>query len=200
MFPRSRGWIAAVAVLLAVSAGYAAWRVHQHHTYKHFAVHEPGMMYRSAWLDADAFTELIEEHQLRTIVNLCESDERTADQWAEQRRAVESAGARLMVIPMPTSVSVTAREIGRHLELLGDPDNYPMLVHCQHGVTRTAKFLAIYDIAFRNMTAGESLAAQPLFGRDEHNVHVRAFVRKFEKRHRALYQAAVPEKLDVLRD
>jgi protein tyrosine/serine phosphatase len=144
--------------------------------------------------------DVIDEYQIRTVVNLCDEGEMTPAHWADERRAVRAAGARVIEIPMPLSVNVTDRQIGQHLEVLQDPDNYPLLVHCQHGVTRTAKFLAIYDIAFRRMTARDSLAAQPLFGRDQHNVHVRAFARNFEKSHLRLYQAAVPAKLDVLRD
>jgi hypothetical protein len=74
-----------------------------------------------------------------------------------------------------------------------------MLVHCQHGVTRTAKFLTIYDIAFRNISADQSLAMQPKFGREDHNVHVKAFVREFEMQHSRLYPEATAAKLDVLR-
>lgn len=200
MFLRSRKQIVWLLVVLSVAAACGAWLVHRHQKYKHFAVHEPGMVYRSAWVDADVFAELIEEYQIRTVVNLCERDEMTPEHWSGQRQAVEAAGARLVTIPMPTSVSVTERQIGQHLDVMRDPDNYPLLVHCQHGVTRTAKFLAIYDMAFRRMTADESLAAQPKFGRDDHNVHVRAFARRFQERHREVYQAAVPEKLDMLRD
>ena len=200
MFPRHRRWMAAGMLLLTALAGFTAWRVHLHHKYKHFAVHEPGMVYRSAWLDPDTLSELIDRHQIRTIINLCDEGEMTPAHWSAERRAAAAAGARLVEIPMPLSVDVTDHHIGLHLEILQDPDSYPLLVHCQHGVTRTAKFLAIYDIAFRTMTARDSLAAQPRFGREEHNVHVRAFARNFETSHRRVYPAAVPAKLDVLRD
>ncbi len=65
-------------------------------------------------------------------------------------------------------------------------------------MTRTAKVLAMYDILYRHITAAQSLAAMPLFGRDEYSVSVQAFVRDFEKRHGQLYPHA-NGKLDVLR-
>jgi hypothetical protein len=55
----------------------------------------------------------------------------------------------------------------------------------------------MYDILFRGKTAQESLAAMPLFGRDEYSVSVQAFVRDFEKRHTELYPQTA-HKLDVL--
>ncbi|MBW3539926.1 MAG: dual specificity protein phosphatase family protein [Planctomycetes bacterium] len=189
----------AIAVALAAGLLYGAWARYAHERYKHLAVHEPGMVYRSAWLDPEVFAELIEEHQFRCVVNLCNPGEMGQRRWEEQRRAVRSTGAQLIEMPMPMSVNVGDPAVARHVEFLGDPDNYPLLVHCQHGVTRTAKFLAIYDIAYRDMTAAESLALQPLFGRDDHNVHVRAFARQFERRYRELFRSASPSALDVLR-
>ncbi|MGH7127544.1 MAG: fused DSP-PTPase phosphatase/NAD kinase-like protein [Planctomycetaceae bacterium] len=185
--------------MLMSAAAAGAWAYRQHHRYKHWAVHQPGMVYRSAWLEPDVMSEVIEEHQIRTVVNLCTPGEMGEARWEDERRAVTGAGARLIELEMPTTIDADDPAIARHLEILADPDNYPLLVHCQHGVTRTAKFLAIYDVAYRDMTGEESLSAQPLFGREHHNVHVQAFVRNFEQAHEQLYPQAAAERLDVLR-
>ncbi len=197
MFRRKTGWILAIVCTLTAGIGVAYW--HHHKKFKHLATHESGMMYRSAWLEPDALQEVIEEHQIRTVVNLCNPGEMGEERWVRERDAVKNAGAKLVELPMPTSVDVNDPLIATHLELLSNPDNYPMLVHCQHGVTRTAKFLAIYDIVFRGETAEQSLAAQPLFGRKDHNVHVRAFVKNFEKQHKKVYPTANAERLSILR-
>lgn len=188
-----------VLLMLATSAAVGGGAIYHHHRYKHLAVHDEGMVYRSAWLSPGALQEVVEEHQIRSVVNLCEPWEMDPQQWADERRVVAEAGARLIELPMPTSIDPADSAIARHIAVLGDPDNYPMLVHCQHGVTRTAKLLAIYDIAFRGLSAEESLAAQPLFGRDHHNVHVRAFVNRFERRHDELYPTAASQRLNDLR-
>ncbi len=119
--------------------------------------------------------------------------------WQGEREAVRNAGAKLIEASMPVTIEVNDPLLERHMEILSNPDNYPMLVHCQHGVTRTAKFLAMYDIAFRKKTADESLSAQPLFGREQQNVNVRAFSYNFEKQHQLIYPFASAEKLNVLR-
>ncbi len=197
MFRRLRSRVLPVIALAgSFAGGWAAW---EHQRYKHLAVHEPGMMYRAAWLEPGPLANVIERHQIRSVVNLCAAGEMGEDRWSAQREAVKNAGARLFELPMPTGVEATEPEIEKHLEALSNPDNYPMLVHCQHGVTRTAKFLAIYDIAFRNRTADETFAAQPKFGREDHNVNVKAFVRDFETRHQRLYPGATADKLDVLK-
>jgi protein tyrosine/serine phosphatase len=198
MFRKSR--ISLVFVFAALfSAIVGGWAYQQHQRYKHFAVHEEGMVYRSAWLHPDVFSELIERHQIRAVVNLCKPGEMGESRWDAQRSAVTNAGAKLIELEMPTSIDATDPEVARHLETMKNPDNYPMLVHCQHGVTRTAKFLSIYDIVFRDMSGSESLSRQPLFGREDHNVNVRAFVKLFERSYRDLYPTAKAEDLRVLR-
>jgi len=170
-----------LAAVLCAAVAAGGWAYHQAKRYKHFAVHEPGRVYRSAWLEGDVFAELVRAHRLRTVVNLCRPGEMGDDRIEDERRAVREAGARLIELPMPLDVDPDDPQVARHVELLRDPGNFPMLVHCQHGVTRTAKFLVLYDVLFRNKSAEESLAAMPLFGRDDHNVHVRAFSRRLQQ-------------------
>jgi len=197
MFRRRRNWIL-LALAAAILIPSALW-YRQHQRYKHFAVHDPGMMYRAAWLEPDAIAELIETHQIRTVVNLCKPGEMGEERWHDEHEAVTNAGATLAMEPLSTSVEADDPSVSRAIALLRNPNNYPMLVHCQHGVTRTAKFLLIYDVLFRKMTAEQSLQSQPLLGRDEHNVNVRAFAREFERRHGELYPFASADDLKVLR-
>jgi protein tyrosine/serine phosphatase len=191
-------WTLLALAIAACTAGGFLYR--QHKRYKHFRVHDEGMVYRSAWLEPDALQTVIEKYQIRTVVNLCNPGEMGEDRWVGEREAVTNAGARLIELPMTLKTEASDPEIAKHLAVMNDPDNYPMLVHCQHGVTRTAKFLAIYDIVYRNKTGEESLAAQPLFGREQYNVNVRAFVTNFERDHRKLYPTASSERLSILRN
>lgn len=197
MFRSRRGWMLAMLTAAITAAGTMIWN--HIDRYKHLATHEDGMMYRSAWLEPDGFKAVIEEHQIRTVVNLCNPGEMGSERWEKEREAVTNAGAKLVELPMPTSLDVYDPHIDKHIAILNDPDNYPMLVHCQHGVTRTAKFLAIYDIVYRGKTGAESLQAQPLFGRKDHNVHVRAFVKKFEREYKTYYPSANADRLSILR-
>lgn len=196
MFEKRRIWIGSAVLLIVAAAAGIGYR--QHKRYKHWAAHDPGMVYRSAWLEGDVFSEQIEKYQIRAVLNLCNPDEMGRQRCLDQRAAVEGAGARLIELPMPATIDAGDPEIQKFVNVLSDPNNYPLLVHCQHGVTRTAKVLAMYDILYRHITAAQSLAAMPLFGRDEYSVSVQAFVRDFEKRHGQLYPQA-DGKLDVLR-
>lgn len=196
MFTRRRIWLWGLIFVAVATASGLAYRHHKR--YKHLAVHDQHMVYRSAWLEPDAFREIIEEYQIRTVLNLCEPDELGSECSVGQRKAVHGSGARLIEMPMPAATLDPADpEIAKFVNVLANPENYPLLVHCQHGVTRTAKVLAMYDIMFRGMTAEKSIAAMPLFGREVYPVSVRTFAKNFEGKYRKLYPQAM-HKLDIL--
>jgi protein tyrosine phosphatase (PTP) superfamily phosphohydrolase (DUF442 family) len=186
----------AAILLVILSIGALGYRHHKR--YKHLAVHDEQMVYRSAWLEPDVFAELIEDRQIRTVLNLCNPGEMGPQRALDERRAVEGAGAKFIELPMPNTVDATDPAVGQFVNILGDPSNYPMLVHCQHGVTRTAKVLSMYDILFKGMSAQDSIDKMPRFGRDDYGVSVRSFARDFEKKHSQLFPAAA-NRLDPLR-
>ncbi len=173
--------IGVVVLFLMVVAATAGGILYQQQRFKHFAVHEPGMVYRSAWLAPDVLSELIAKYQIRSVVNLCNPTEMTPQQWEGERHAVEGSGAVLHTVPLPEQIEFDPQVWSQHLKILADPNNYPMLVHCQHGVTRTGMLLTAYDVIYRQMSAEESLDAQPTFGHGRANVHVRAFGKNFEQ-------------------
>ena len=173
-----RLWFVVTVVTGAAFAGGLAFR--QHHRYKHCAIHEPGKMYRCAWVEPDVMRELIKEYEIRSVVDLCRPGEMGEPRWVAERHAVADCGARLLELSMPQTLDSAGPQLRPHIEALSNPENFPMLVHCQHGVTRTAKFLVLYDVLFRGIPADDSLRSMPRFGREDHNVHVRAFARQLQ--------------------
>jgi hypothetical protein len=164
---RRRVVVALALLAVTVAASVGGVLRYRHVRYRHFAVHEPGKVYRSAWVDADVFAELVGRYDVHTVVNLCLPGE-MGDRNVAQRRAVEAAGARLIELPFPANDTWTTDwpSVRKMEEILADPDSYPIWIHCQHGRERTVKALAIYDIGQRGMTAEDSLEAMPLFGMD----------------------------------
>lgn len=183
----------AVLVVLACGAIAGGFAYRHAQRYKHLEVHSENQVYRSAWLEADAMAEVVQTYGLKTVVNLCNPGEMGEERWQAERDAVTKAGAKLVELPMPLEITPTDPRVAHHVALLKDPANYPLLVHCQHGVTRTAKFLLLYDVLVRGQDAEESLSAMPLFGRNRQNVHVRAFSRNLQADRDKVLQNAAAE-------
>lgn len=180
-----RGTLTAVLTLLAIAtvSGSVAW--HRYERYKRFAVHEPGRVYRSSWLEADTMGELVRQYKIRTVLNLCDPSEKPQRIDAE-RAAVEAAGGRVVELVYPANDTWhTSDPVYDETEqLLANPAAYPILVHCYHGRERTVKALAIYDIHFRGKTAQDSLAAMPVWG-NGHPWPIIAFAFNYETWDRA---------------
>jgi hypothetical protein len=174
---------------LAILAGAAVW-YQQHHRFKHFAVHEPGKVYRSAWVDSDVFAELIPRYQIKTVVNLCYPGE-MGNRNVAQRQAVEASGAQMIDLPFPPNDTwdLNYPSVSEMERILDDPASYPIWIHCQHGRERTVKALAMYDIRERHFTAQQSLQLMPLFGM-EHPWHVVTFAHNYETLDRERASAA----------
>lgn len=175
--------LAAMVATIAVAV-YQGYRHYKR--YKAFAVHQEGLIYRSAWLAPDAVAEIVERFGIRTVINLCDAVEKGGGRIEAERRAVHEAGGRLVELVFPPNAQWSADDAvyRRFEQLIDEPENYPLYIHCQHGRERTVKALAICDIRRRGMSAKASLAAMPLFG-DGHSWPIITFAHLYEDFHKA---------------
>ena len=182
-------WLTFGIVFLCLLAGTALYTYRQYMRYLYFAEHDPGRVFRSAWLEPDVYAEQIRKHKIRTVINLCESGEKL-HRIDGQRQAVEQAGARLVELTFPANRtwSVDRPVFAEYEAVLQDPQSYPIWIHCWHGRERTVKALAIYDILIRHKTAHDSLSAMPLWRR-AHPWPIVAFAYNYEA-HRDVIRAA----------
>jgi protein tyrosine/serine phosphatase len=109
--------------------------------------------YRGAQPDGRDYTDLA-ALGVKTVIDLQE------DGLATERQFVESAGMRFFRIPMNTRRAPTSDDLSQFLQLVNDPANQPVYVHCAGGRHRTGVMTAVYrmthdgwnsDQAFREM-------------------------------------------------
>jgi protein tyrosine phosphatase (PTP) superfamily phosphohydrolase (DUF442 family) len=55
-------------------------------------------------------------------------------------------------------------DVVRFLKVVSDPQNQPVLVHCQHGADRTGTMVAIYRAYAQGWTLTEAMQELPRFG------------------------------------
>jgi predicted protein tyrosine phosphatase len=175
-FATNRRRIILLALLLLFAGGGYLYR--QHHRYKHFAVHEPGRVYRVAWVEADVMGELVRTHGIKAVLNLCRPDEMGATRAAEERQAVEAAGAKLLEFSLPETSDPHDPRLDPHIAAIQDPANYPMLIHCQHGVNRTARSIAMYEVLVKHRDGEAAVQQMPKFSR-QYNPLEFEFARNF---------------------
>jgi tyrosine-protein phosphatase SIW14 len=77
---------------------------------------------------------------------------------ADEQRLVEAAGMRFFRIPLTVSSPPTAAEVARFLDLVNDPANQPVYVHCRGGRHRTGVMTAAYRMTHDGWTAAQAYA------------------------------------------
>jgi protein tyrosine phosphatase (PTP) superfamily phosphohydrolase (DUF442 family) len=105
-------------------------------------------LYRGAQPTAEGLREL-KKLGVRTVINLRESD-------GDQAK-LAALGLACEHIPM-TAFVVKDADVTRFLQIVGDPGNAPIFVHCQRGADRTGLMCAIYRIALQGWTKDQAIA------------------------------------------
>lgn len=109
--------------------------------------------YRGAQPDTHDYADLA-ALGVKTVIDL------QADGLTTERQLVESAGMKFFRIPMTTRKAPTNEELALFLQLVNEPANQPVYVHCAGGRHRTGVMTAVYrmthdgwssDQAFKEM-------------------------------------------------
>jgi len=102
-------------------------------------------IYRSAQ-PTEAQFGLLAENSFRTIINL-RNDMRLVEQ---ERQWVEGLGMKYVSVPMNGFSMPDQRNFKKVLEIMNDPANHPVLVHCQMGKERTGVAVALYRLKYQH--------------------------------------------------
>jgi tyrosine-protein phosphatase SIW14 len=94
---------------------------------------------------------------IRTVIDL------TRDGSAKERGLVEGVGMTFYRIPMTTSDWPSEAAVTQYLELVNDPANQPVYVHCQGGRHRTGVMTAVYRMTEDGWTADQAYAEMKHF-------------------------------------
>jgi len=140
--------ILVVAVIVGVPVGYAAYR---NANLRNFAVVKPGVLYRSGQLSIGGLERVVHDHGIRTVITLRDAiveGDRPPDS-REEVWCTEHDIRHIRLRPRewhgPPGEPVPAEaNVKQFLDVMAEPSNYPVLVHCLRGIHRTGAFMAIY--------------------------------------------------------
>ena len=131
--------IAALCILAIVVAGLW-WALGQSRDTLHTITE--GRVYQSGVIAPDDLRDTVRRLDIRTVIDLREP-------WEEVKSEREVLSALGVVhVHMPTGQIPEDSTVSRFLDLMRNPDTYPVLIHCLHGTGRSVLFSAIYRIEF----------------------------------------------------
>jgi tyrosine-protein phosphatase SIW14 len=128
-------------------------------------------LYRGAQPREQGFEEL-KKLGIKTVINLRRS--------TQERILVEETGLKYYHIPMFAAFP-KKKKFTRFLEIVSNPSNHPVFVHCKHGADRTGAAVAIYRIKIQNWAVEEAINEMVYGGYNFHRIYsnLKKFVRKF---------------------
>jgi tyrosine-protein phosphatase SIW14 len=135
----------AIAAFLAIVP--LVYRSHYLRDFRNFHVVEDGILYRSAQVSLPGFQRLFHDYRFRAVVCIRNGDK--ADDQAEEKFCREN-GIRFVRIPPKQWSSeldgIVPAEDGLRtfLDVMDDPSNHPVLIHCFAGTHRTGAYVAVY--------------------------------------------------------
>ena len=131
-----------LGVFLLWLGGYLWW----HLVERRLTVLTPGEVMRSAAMKPGALRRAVRRHGLRAVIDLRKDDEGEVPREAE---TLKELGCKHLRLP---STQVPNEELrDRFLELIGDPENRPALIHCTHGEGRAVLYGALWLIEFQGL-------------------------------------------------
>ena len=142
------------ALAVVATAGVTRW-LHEWPVH-HFGVVVPGALYRSAQPRGDQWATLAGRYGIRTVIDLRE-DEPRAGWQVEEASFCRRNGIRHVKLPIGPR-RLTEGELRQVLALATDPSCRPVLVHCEHGSSRTGVVVAAYRMLVQGWHLEAALA------------------------------------------
>ncbi|MGE4513348.1 MAG: dual specificity protein phosphatase family protein [Chryseobacterium sp.] len=114
-------------------------------------------VYNSGAVPPEELADFVSDHKIKTIVDLRDGLVQTAlnPETKKQVNAEEFAAdkiAGLHYFNLPTDQIPQDSTVKKFLKIMDNPENYPVLIHCHHGVGRSRLFSSIYRIEYENFT------------------------------------------------
>jgi protein tyrosine/serine phosphatase len=161
------GFTACIAIL-ALAAPLLYWR-YQLTTSKRLREVVPGRFYRSGQMTVTGFDDYLERLHIRTVINVQNEfpDPDLRLGFLDGRTEKESDVCRRhgvkYILLEPDLISRQAvpgkqpEVIAQFLEIMDNPENYPVLIHCKAGLHRTGCLVAVYRMEYQGWSSGAAI-------------------------------------------
>ncbi|HYT92016.1 MAG TPA: tyrosine-protein phosphatase [Gemmataceae bacterium] len=162
--PRVLPYVFSVLILALLVGGPLAYSNYRQARLRHFNVVEEGVLYRSGQLTLAGLKQLIHDYGIKTVVTLRDAyrPDQQAPDLDEENYCNAQEIAYHRISPRPWAVTdgtvPAAAGVKQFLDVMRDPANYPVLVHCFAGIHRTGAHCAVYRMESHHWSNERAIA------------------------------------------
>lgn len=148
-----------VAIIILAGVGKYVYDMNINHNFETIT---EGKVYKSGVIPPNEIESYVKKYNIKSIIDLCFPG--TADlvnnpEIPTELTAEKEAIAKIKGVNYFNNGSdqvPTQENIDSFLKIMDNKDNYPVLIHCYHGVGRAEMYSAIYRIEYENFTNEEA--------------------------------------------
>ncbi len=143
--------ISLIGLLMLVGVGFV---YHAEWTYRFLTISK-NKVYKSAAIPLDKLSGYLEDYNIKTVIDLREGNiidplnPSLLNDIQKEEKLVESIDG-ISYINIPSKQLPSEENLENFYNVLDDPNNYPVLIHCYHGTGRAAMYSALYRIEYEN--------------------------------------------------
>ncbi|MSQ95296.1 MAG: hypothetical protein EXR98_12165 [Gemmataceae bacterium] len=152
------------SMMIAAPFSYKYWRDREP---RNFRVVEDGILYRCGQLRLPRMEQIVALYGIRTVVSLRDGSQAVDEQ---EERWVNAKGLKFVRIPYrqwtpdETGKVPGDESVRTFRDVMDDPANYPVLVHCFAGIHRTGTMCATFRIDFQGWSNAQAMAEMRAMG------------------------------------
>lgn len=169
---KRRRWIVLALACGMTGLGVVANQFKYYVWPKRFRVVEAGRIYRGGWQKSGPLRRILQEHHIKTLLNVaCNPPEPDADGEGPITRELGVAWHKIL---MPGTGLGTYDQLDEAANVLAEPSNWPVFVHCAAGVHRTNMSIAAYRLKHCGWRLDQALDEMARYGFDRKRDAVQA--------------------------
>ena len=148
-----------IIVFITIGIGKYVYDMHINHNFETIT---EGKVYKSGVIPPDEIEDYVKEYKIKSIIDLRfpgTGDEVNNPEIPTELTAEKEAIAKIKGVNYFNNGSDQVPEphnLDTFFKIMDDPENYPVLIHCYHGVGRAEMYSAIYRIEYENMEKDEA--------------------------------------------
>lgn len=148
-----------LVILAAIIGGKDYYDMHIKHNFETIT---EGKVYKSGVIPPDEIKDYVKQYGIKSIVDLRCPGTTDLVNNPENKVEVDAEAAAVAKIPgvhyfnNASDQVPTQQNLDYFFKIMDDQKNYPVLIHCYHGVGRAEMYSALYRIEYENMDRDEA--------------------------------------------